>query len=300
MAQKKLQLSILLLLTLGFTGIYAQTIYIKQDNDTQAAFTFDKIQKMKFSSTEVTIQTSNNTQKSYVLDSIRYLNYKDLTPNGTFTDPRDGNVYKWVRIGEQVWMAENLRYLPKVNNPQTFTDTMRCYYVYGYNGVDTSKAKLAANYKTYGVLYNWPAAMANEAGSSANPSGVQGTCPTGWHLPSDEEWWQLTNYLTGNPKKINYYPPAGGKLKENDTTHWETPNTGATNQTKFTALPGGYLYIPGTFQNIRYFGYWWTTTESPDASNFVWYRSMSSYYIYVNSMNAYHKSAGLSVRCIKD
>ncbi|MDA3853143.1 MAG: FISUMP domain-containing protein, partial [Bacteroidales bacterium] len=128
------------------------------------------------------------------VDSIVY--YAPEVPpatSGTFTDSRDNNTYNWVTIGEQVWMAENLAYLPRVHSNALFANAdSACYGVYGYDGTDVTAAKDSANYSTYGVLYNWYAAMAGASSSDASPSGVQGVCPTGWHLPSDDEWTILT------------------------------------------------------------------------------------------------------------
>jgi uncharacterized protein (TIGR02145 family) len=139
----------------------------------------------------------------------------------TIKDARDNQTYRIVTIGSQTWMAENLKYLPSVVRPRTGSKTTPHYYVYGYDGTNVTDAKATANYNTYGVLYNWPAAMNGTASSTTNPSGVQGVCPDGWHLPSDAEWTELTDYLGG---AID----AGGKLKETGTTHWNSPNTSAT------------------------------------------------------------------------
>lgn len=208
----------------------------------------------------------------------------------SFTDPRDGNVYHTVTIGSQVWMAENLKYLPSVVGPATSSATTAYYYVYDYNGTEVADAKATANYTTYGVLYNWPAAMAGSASSTANPSGIQGVCPKGWHLPSDAEWTQLTNYLGGESV-------AGSKLKEIGTTHWISPNTGATNETGFTALPGGNRGSQGKFFVIGYHGGWWSATES--TASYAWFR-----YIYSDHSDVYKvfdgKELGFSVRCLKD
>src|SRR5690554_6870297 len=116
--------------------------------------------------------------------------------SGTFTDTRDGNVYNWVKIGNQIWMAENLAYLPEVVHSNAEFQTQSSngqpgYGVYGYDGNDVATAKSQSNYTTYGVLYNWYAAMNGAESSMANPSGVQGVCPDGWHLPSDDEWHEL-------------------------------------------------------------------------------------------------------------
>lgn len=210
----------------------------------------------------------------------------------TFTDPRDGKVYQTVTIGDQVWMAENLAYLPSVNMVADGSEDAAgsYYYVYGYDGTNVADAKATANYNTYGVLYNWPAAMNGAASSTTNPSGVQGVCPDGWHLPSDAEWTELTDYLGGTSD-------AGGKLKETGTTHWNSPNTGATNETGFTALPGGYRGGSGTFYNIGNGGYWWSASEG--ITSIAWRRNMG----YGNSSvgrNYNLKELGFSVRCLRD
>ena len=223
-----------------------------------------------------------------LLARIEALEEKDLLNNG-FTDTRDGNHYNAIKIGNQIWMVENLKYLPSVVGPETGSQTTPHYYVYGYNGTNVTDAKATANYNTYGVLYNWPAAMNGAASSTTNPSGVQGVCPTGWHVPSDAEWTELTDYLGETD--------AGGKLKETGTTHWSSPNTSTTNETGFTALPGGYRDFDGTFDGIGYYGYWWSATASyaPNA----WLRSM---YYSGNSVSRrnFNKELGFSVRCVRD
>lgn len=197
------------------------------------------------------------------------------TEAGFFTDPRDGNVYQTVIIGNQVWMTENLKYLPSVADPGTRSSTTPYYYVYDYKGTDVNTAKATANYQTYGVLYNWKAAKA--------------AVPAGWHLPTDAEWLQLTNYLGGE----NF---AGGKLKETGTTHWNSPNTGATNETGFTALPGGRLDKYGTFNIVGSYGIWWSATEGGSGA---WHRDL----YFSNSTvrkDIYGKELGFSVRCVRD
>jgi len=115
-------------------------------------------------------------------------------------------------------------------------------------------------------------------------------CPTGWHVPTDVEWTTLTTYLGGESV-------AGGKLKEAGLAHWNSPNTGATNETGFTALPGGYRYYGGTFYGIGYYGYLWSATEV--STSYAWYRSMIYDLSYV-SRNYYNKKDGFSVRCLRD
>ena len=160
------------------------------------------------------------------------------------------------------------------------TDKAYCYY-------DNS----STNADTYGALYTWAAAMNGAVTSSANPSGVQGVCPTGWHLPSDAEWTELTDYLGGESV-------AGGKMKETGTTHWNSPNTGADNSSGFSALPGGHRNgDDGTFNYVGNNGFWFSSTEYN--SSLAWYRGLSSNYASVY-LSGSSKSNGFSVRCIRD
>src|SRR5574344_138629 len=197
----------------------------------------------------------------------------------SFTDSRDGNVYSVIILGWQTWMAENLRYLPSVSAPNTGSyGSDPYYYVYGYNGTNVEKAKETDNYSTYGVLYNW--AAANIA------------CPSGWHLPSYNEWYDLEQYLGGENV-------AGGKMKEKWTSHWNSPNTGATNSSGFSALPAGYRYWNGgDFYGINTNTYFWSASynDSYNAINFSLDDNSSS--LFYNGKHA--KGYGYSVRCVKD
>jgi uncharacterized protein (TIGR02145 family) len=197
----------------------------------------------------------------------------------TFTDSRDGNVYKYIKIGNQLWMAENLKYLPSVSEAGMISVEIPCYNVYGYSGTSLAGAKASFNYGAYGVLYNWAAAKT--------------ACPAGWHLPTIEEWNQLADYLGG--KSV-----AGIKLKETGTGHWQTTSTDVTNETGFTALPGGFRNFDGTFKSSGYRGYWWSATEGDE--------TYSAYHIHLSynaggmGMESFanSKAGGLSVRCVKD
>ena len=142
----------------------------------------------------------------------------------------------------------------------------------------------------------------NGAGSSdANPSGVQGVCPNGWHLPSDSEWKELELFLGMNPAEIDGTgergDDEGGKLKEAGTSHWTSPNTGATNESGFTALPGGYRYNNGVFDGVPGNGGFRSTTEY--SSSHSWLRTLRYPSAGVYRGNGY-KDTGYSVRCIKD
>lgn len=202
--------------------------------------------------------------------------YSCTTPPNILKDRRDGQVYSTITIGDQIWMAENLAYLPEVSPPISTSDTDPFYYIYDYDGTDEKIAKSTTNYQTYGVLYNWPAAMK--------------ACPAGWHLPNDTDWTQLIEYLGGETF-------AGGKMKETGTTHWESSNEEVTNISGFTVLPGGYRdYGSDDFKAIGKNGYFWASTWNSKSN--AWHRLFPSYsnivYHYANS-----KSNGFSVRCIK-
>ncbi len=185
--------------------------------------------------------------------------------HGTFTDLRDGHVYKTVTIGTQTWMAENLAYLPvsasavTVGSEDSGNDGKSFYYIN-----DNSK---------YGVLYNWHAALT--------------AAPAGWHLPTDAEWTTLINYL-GNESD------AGRKMKS--TTGWISPNTGATNSSYFTALPGGGR-IDNSFSGVGIDGVWWSSTEYDTNSALA--RTLRKNYIPIDQICS-NKYFGFSVRCIRN
>jgi uncharacterized protein (TIGR02145 family) len=214
----------------------------------------------------------------------------DSFPN-SFVDSRDGHKYRWVKIGNQLWMAENLAYLPTVSPSAVNSRTSPIYYVYGYEGNNVSEAKATTNFKTYGVLYNWPAELT--------------ACPLGWHLPSDEEWKTLEIYLGMSNSEIDtnvvrYSGTVGGKLKETGTVHWESPNTGATNSIGFGALPGGNRLSPGgPFVAMGRSAFFWSSTASAAGTNYPWDRLFS----FDNDGSrrfADINSSGFSARCIKD
>lgn len=224
------------------------------------------------------------------------INFKTLESKfGTFTDTRDGFVYKTVKIGNQVWLAENLRYLPNIISPITDPDysyNKAYYYVYGYTGTNVDEAKATSNYKTYGVLYNWFAAMSGSASSSKNPSGVKGIAPEGWHIPSQAEWEELIAFLGGGAI-------AGPKLKETGTIHWLTPNTGSTNESGFSALPGGFRQFSGSFININEYANFWCSNNLSGFNDAAWQVSINYYFTSAGFIYNTNEAA-LSIRCIKD
>jgi uncharacterized protein (TIGR02145 family) len=201
---------------------------------------------------------------------------EDGNNEGNFIDERDGHEYKWIKIGEQIWMAENLAYLPSVSPPSGESYTEPYYYVYGYSGSGVNEAKATDNYKTYGVLYNWPAAKS--------------ACPSGWHLPTDAEWTQLNDYLSAN----GYSGIEGTALKA--TSGWYADGNG-NDDYGFSALPGGFRNYDGSFFHIGGRGYWWSASESSTSK--AWSRYLGFSYTFV-SRNFLSKENGFSIRCVRD
>jgi uncharacterized protein (TIGR02145 family) len=197
---------------------------------------------------------------------------------GTFTDSRDGDVYKTVKIGNQTWFAENLRFtgnIPQVTSQQAwaaiYTDGNQTGQpAWSYYDNDPN------NNAVYGKLYNWYAVNTGTL------------CPQGWHIPTDAEWTTLTNFLGGSVE-------AGVKIKS--VTGWTDPNKAGTNESGFTGLPGGGRHVYGGFNGLGNDGTWWSST--PEGTNDAWRWSVDSYYgfaiRYFNSM-AY----GFSCRCLRD
>ena len=213
----------------------------------------------------------------------------------------DGNVYKTVELGNQVWMAENLRTTRYANGESiplgTSTSTITSYR---YNPNDN-----ANNVPTYGYLYNWPAVMQDASSSSANPSGVQGICPDGWHVPSDAEWTELTDYVGSQ----NEYFCGGDREKIAkalaSTEGWNTysescvvgNNRSANNATGFSALPAG-VYYDGNYGLFGDYAAFWTATKNYD--NGAYYRGLHYGNAYVYMGDDYNKGYGFSVRCVRD
>jgi uncharacterized protein (TIGR02145 family) len=167
---------------------------------------------------------------------------------GTMTDI-EGNVYPTVIIGKQEWMAANLKtttYNDGTPIPQVTDASAWSSILLGgaYSWYDND----LANKEVYGALYNWSTVETGKL------------CPTGWDVPVSENWGALTDYLGGKDalgQNLDGKVVAGGKLKEKGTLHWQSPNTGATNASGFTALPGGRRSMDGSFQEMGQRAYWW-------------------------------------------
>jgi uncharacterized protein (TIGR02145 family) len=201
---------------------------------------------------------------------------------GTLTDI-DGNVYKTVKIGDQWWMAENLRTTRYRNGDSISLVTESSEWInestggYCHYGNDTS------HIKTFGRLYNWYAV--NDSRNLA---------PVGWHVPGDAEWTILSYFLGGDSV-------AGGKLKESGFIHWASPNTGATNEAGFTALAGGYRTgdVFGAYYGLGQYGNWWSSNQMENDSSDAWFRELGYQHAKIIRNNRDLKY-GCSVRCVKD
>ena len=211
--------------------------------------------------------------------------YKTMIVNGTVVDI-DGNVYETIQVGNQEWMAENLKvthyqdgtaitHVTDATAWAALTSEAYCIYNNASNEVDT-----------YGALYNWYAVNGDIDGNGTKDKEI---APTGWHVPSHTEWLTLVDYLDGNAI-------AGGKMKEAGTSHWLDPNTGATNESGLTALPGGTRIASGNYSGINSDGYFWSSTEY---TSYAWYRNLISQQGIV-TVDYVLKGYGFSVRCVKD
>lgn len=200
-------------------------------------------------------------------------------PSSGYVYDIDGNPYQEVVIGAQTWLKPNLkttRYndgvsISNITNSNTWGNLSTGARSY-YSNDSTTNAPI------YGALYNWYAVNTGKL------------CPTGYHIPTETEWNTLISYLGGSSV-------AGGKLKETGTLHWASPNTGATDDFDYTALPGGFRDDLGGYYTITTQGYWWSST-SYNTGNSVYSNIGKSFAdMFINN---YDKNFGLSVRCLKD
>jgi len=265
-----------------FEGINwsAGTYFIKTETDPAGGTNYSITGSSQILSVPYAIhsKTSENAAtKSYV--DYLFESVKGVLSGNKVID-KDGNIYNTVMIGNQLWMAENLRTskyndgtpIAKVtdNTWRTLTTGAWCWY-----NNDSATYEIP-----YGKLYNFYAFYV--------PRETQKLCPVGWHVPTQTDWEELITFLGGT--KV-----AGGKLKEIGTTHWRAPNHRATNETGFTALPGGFR--PDRFEQIGGAGLWWSSTTREIT------RALSIRLLYDSEeifLDTTHSESGLSVRCLKD
>src|SRR5574344_2201952 len=267
---KKVSLATFLTFVLSFSSVFAQndTMYVMKNGTVVGQYNVNtEVDSVIFY--KPTLEGNNTNNGEIVFNpNITY---------GSITDI-DGNTYKTVTIGTQTWMAENLKVtkyndgiaIPNVTDNTAWRELT--------TGALCDYGNTPSNSATYGTLSNWRAVNTGKL------------CPTGWYVPSDAEWTELTDYLGGASV-------AGGKLKETGATHWNSPNTGATNETGFTALPGGYRLSSGSFLDIGSDGSWWSATEYD--TDYAWSRSLG-YGSSSVDRGSNNKELGFSVRCVRD
>jgi len=246
--------------TSNITGLQANTTYYVRAYATNSAGTaYGNVMSLK--------TNSGTASKPYLNPNLTY---------GTVTDI-DGNEYATIKIGNQTWMAENLkvtRYndgeeIPHLREQDWFNISTGARSFYGLN---------IANNEIYGTLYNGNAVLTGKI------------CPKGWHVPTDDEWWTLTDYLGG-------YLVAGGKMKS--VSLWETPNFGATNSSGFSALPGGYRQWT-SFNSLSSYGTWWTSTLDNFGDPRTRQLSYEDEVVYRPQYGKDRSGLGYSCRCVKD
>ena len=237
-------------------------------------------------STSITGLTPNTTYyvRAYATNSIGTAYGQEMSFKTLLTDPVtvtdiDGNLYHTVTIGNQVWMVENLKTtkyndgtaIPLITDGYQWTTLSTPGYCWINNNI--------SNKDVYGGMYNFYAVNTGKL------------APTGWHVPTESDWINLTSYLGG-------FSVSGSALKEAGTAHWSSPNSDATNSSGFTALPGGYRTIStsGGFINVNLAGCWWSSTMSNStAGRVIFNYNLSSFDYQFANVNF-----GFSVRCIKD
>lgn len=203
-----------------------------------------------------------------------------IQPSTQIVTDIDGNVYHIDTIGSQIWMRENLKTTHYNNGINILNVTDDFVWAALTTAAYCNYKNEVNNTPIYGNLYNWYAVN----------TGI--LCPIGWHVPTDAEWQTLINYLGGDSI-------AGGKLKEAGLDHWNYPNYNATNETGFTALPGGSRGMNGIFCNINSNGFWWSYSTFNLVQNSAWGTGMISH-TGSSFHGVYDFQYGYSIRCIKD
>ena len=216
-------------------------------------------------------------------------------------DERDGNSYCSIMIGEQEWLAENMRYLPSVNFYSDASVVDAKYYVYGYDGEDVEAAKENPNYAEYGAWYNWKAALT--------------ACPAGWHLPSDDEWTELEVYLQNNGYNFDDYIDTDSDRETHNviakslasTSGWvesDVENSPGwlqpkNNTSSFNGKPAGHRWVDSQFMGIGLYGFWWSSTTQSGDNNSAWDRKIHNDGVAMGKTRN-SKTLGFSVRCLRN
>jgi len=207
----------------------------------------------------------------------------------SIVDSRDGNTYKYVQIGEQFWLIDNLKYLPSINYPTDESDSIPMYYVYDYFGSNLEEAKVNQNYQTYGVLYNY--------------KSVEQSCPAGWHIPTKVDWTNLKEYVEIDEKPLNLKSSPilrnQGTINEG-TGLWNSDEEGI-NSLGFSAIPSGFRYTAGIFNELNERAdYWVDNFDDYDNMGVVLIFNNNSDFTIYSGPESIKKDLGVSIRCIKD
>jgi uncharacterized protein (TIGR02145 family) len=225
-----------------------------------------------------------------------------FSPCGATISDIDGNIYNTVLIGAQCWTKENLR-VRRYNNGTAIpfdatggaggsSSTWQNLRIGAHTIYAHDSLAYPSNRTNYGYLYNWYAAKGIYTERTILSTDTLNLCPSGWHVPYDSEWTTLINELGGESV-------AGGKMKSVRTFYWNSPNEGATNESGFSALPGGFRITDGSFNNLRNSAAFWSFSESRADYYSAWLRRLD-----YNSDDvfriSYEKEHGASIRCLKD
>jgi uncharacterized protein (TIGR02145 family) len=245
--------------------------------------------KALYAQTTMDIYLNNGSKIQYQINDIDTITYKSVNCPTTVTDV-EGNMYNTIQIGYQCWMKENLKTGHYQNGAPILTGLASNVWMLTNPGACEDYNFDSTISNIYGKLYNFPAIV-----------NAAGLCPVGWHIPSKSEWNVLIKTVDSNADtSLVLNTNQGGAYKEIGTTYWLSPNTGATNTTGFSALPGGYRDEYGDFQNLTYTSQWWSTSIQ---YNLYYYDGVSVKLSWNNSLIKNYLaslSAGLSVRCVKD
>jgi uncharacterized protein (TIGR02145 family) len=242
-----------------------------------------------YAQTTMDIYFKNGSQIKYQINDIDTITYKNVICPATVTDV-EGNSYNTIQVGYQCWMKENLKTGHYQNGAPILTGLNGYDWALYNNGACEDYDFDTTITNVYGKLYNRPAIV--------NPAGL---CPVGWHVPSNSEWNVLIKTIDSNADtSLILNTNQGGAYKEIGTTHWASPNVGATNATGFSGLPSGYRDDTGGFHNLTYTSQWWSTSIK---YNLYYYDGVSVKLSSNNSLILNYLSNfsyGLSVRCVKD
>jgi uncharacterized protein (TIGR02145 family) len=266
--------------TLFCLNSFSQTLQNIHKNTGTVSNPINQIDSIRFDTVtnQMEVVLQNGVQSHALSDVINVTITTASNACGADTSVTDieGNVYQTIPIGNQCWMKENLKTSKYKNGAPIPTGLSNSQWQGATTGAYSIYNNSTANNDLYGKLYNFY--------TVADPRGL---CPEGWHVPTHAEWTTLENFLGG-------ITVAGGKMKT--TTGWNPPNTGATNESGFSGLPGGFRYYNGNFNNMGNNGFWWTSTVNFTSG---WYRSLDN--TFANTYIDYNlKSNGMSVRCVKD